>query len=105
MKQGTKFILPVTFDYDLSQAEKVEFIFKQGCNSLTFVYPSENAVKVDGKDEIDLIWTPEMTYRFVSEREIRMDTRITVIGSDTNPETEIQSFKLCETLFPKECCK
>lgn len=102
MKQGTKFLLPISIDFDLSLVEKIEFIFRQDKrqNTKKFEFPSSTAV-IDDEDEtlIDLIWTKEDTYIFSPELPLMMDTRIKLIDSDYNPETEIVKLTLNPTLF------
>lgn len=121
MKQGTNFLLPITIEYDLTKIEKVEFIFKQLPTpnpsyiaqpkdipleeeiSLEFIYPSDTATLSDTeKDVINLHWNEDDTFKFIPDKYIYMDTRITLTESDQNPETKIIKLKMSPTLFKKD---
>lgn len=101
MKQGTSFLLPVEFDYDLNGVERVEFLFVQGKKQLAFTYPSERARRVNGENVIELIWREEDTWLFQPSSTVKMDTKITVADSDYNPETEILRLVFAPTLFER----
>lgn len=103
MKQGTHFILPVEIDMDLDAVERIEFIFKQEkrINSDAVkvnVYP-DNCTRQENKNVILIPWTQDETFKFASGRMLYMDTRITLRGSDNQPETEILAIKMNPTLF------
>lgn len=103
MKQNTSFILDAKIGMDLDLVEKVEFIFKQGESRVKkFIYPSSNAVRGDGendKDVIYLYWKNRDTMVFDTTNLIEMDTRIHVLDSDQNPETDIIHIRMKPTLF------
>ena len=99
MKQGTKFMLPVGFDMELSLIERCEFIFTQRGVSKTFTYPSDKAELLE--DGIGLIWEPEDTYLFDTTNPISMDTWIKVVGSDMNPQTNIVTLTMLPTHFKR----
>lgn len=115
MKQGTSFILPVWFDYDLSQVTSIDFIFKQpvvknkaefssrrimdGIKK-TFSYPSDTATLSEKEENtINLHWTRKDTYKFNPEETVYLDTRLNLKNSLENPETEIIEIKMLPTLF------
>lgn len=99
MKIGITQYQPVIFDYDLDTVSKVEFIFKQGKTVRIVDYPSEEAIRRDGKNIIDIKFSAEETYRWKSNEAILMDTRIHVKDSDTMPQTPIIPIKMNSTLF------
>lgn len=115
MKQGTSFILPVWFDYDLSQVKSIDFIFKQPVSKnktefssrkimdgvkKAFSYPSDVAtLSTIDKDTINLYWTQKDTYKFNPEEPVYLDTRINLKNSIENPETEIIEIEMLPTLF------
>lgn len=96
MKRGINFTLPICIGYPMDEIEKVEFLFRQNERVLEMAYPSDKADMVDGC--INLHWTQEDTYTFVPGT-VKMDTRITLIGTDDQPETPIISLYLKPTLF------
>lgn len=118
MKQGTNFILPVTFDFDLNLVESIDFIFRQSRNPKgqfsgadilngvhkEFTYPSDSALlSVTESNTVDLYWIDKDTYKFNSEDYIYLDTKIHLKNSNNlNPETEIIKIKMSPTLFKKE---
>lgn len=97
MKQGIKFLLRVDVGMNLSDIEKMEFIFKQGDKKALFQYPSDSAKVID-ENTLGLLWTAEDTYQFKPEI-IEMDTRITLKNSEYQPETEIVRVVMNKTLF------
>lgn len=103
-KQGTNFIMPVHFaGYDLSSVSSIDFIFQQNDKTLEYTYPSETATLRSGTDDtIDLVWTEEDTWKFCRNITIKMDTKVHLVGSTQNPQTNIVEFKLSRTLFPRD---
>lgn len=101
MKQGTNYIMRVNLDFDFDTIEKIDFIFEQGDARLKFTYPSAKAQKVEGEKAVNLVWTYNDTYIFKAYSQITMDTRISLIDVDTNPETSLAKFYMNPTLFTK----
>ncbi len=115
MKQGTSFILPVWFDYDLSQVKSIDFIFKQPVSKnktefssrkimdgvkKAFSYPSDEAtLSITDENTINLHWTQKDTYKFNPEEPVYMDTRLILKNSLNNPATEIVKIDMLPTLF------
>lgn len=99
MKRGINSVLPVMVGCDLDTIDRIEFLFVQEDYKLMFSYPSERAVRE--ADKINLLWTQEETLAF-SEGAVKLDTHIHLIGSTTNPETKIVTFKMNPTLFDEE---
>lgn len=100
LKRGTKVLLEVEFDYDLTYVREIEFIVKQefSSNELNFVYPSENAIKIDDGNVIALVFDVADTYK-LKDGKAMLDTRIHLVGSRYNPQTEIVEFDVDRTLF------
>lgn len=103
MKQGTKFALTVDVGINLDDVEKIIFKFSQGNENIKFNYPAdETTSRVENTNSITLVWSIENTYKFNTKIPVEMDTFISMIGSDLNPDTEIKKFILDRTLFTKE---
>lgn len=117
MKQGTNFILPITFDFDLNLVESIDFVFRQSRNPKgqfsgagildgihkEFTYPSDVALlSTTESNTIDLYWADVDTYKFNPEEYIYLDSKIHLKDSNVNPETEIIKIKMSPTLFKKE---
>lgn len=96
MKRGTHVYLPIEFDIDLNQVDRIEFRFQQGDTVKDFVYPSETAMIHEGANIIDTVWTRADTYAFHSGV-VTLDTRLWI--DDFNPPTEKASVMWCDTLF------
>lgn len=101
MKQGTNSIMRINIDIDFDTVERIEFLFEQDEERVVFSYPSDKAIKVEGENAIDLVWSAADTYYFNSKKYINMDTRIHLIDVETNPETSIAQFYMSPTLFRK----
>lgn len=114
MKQGTNFVLPINIDYDLTSVKSIDFIFKQPKKApasfspkdilkgvqKVFTYPSDEAtLSTTEKNTINLHWVAKDTYKFNPEEFIYLDTKISLLKSNENPETEIVKFKMLPTLF------
>ena len=107
MKQLTHFTMPVAIGYDLDNVRRVEFIFKQYQTSeapvlKSCVWESDGSgegVGEEGRDVIDLAWTPEETVLFQPDELFYMDTRLSLVNSLDNPETSVVSLKMTPTLF------
>lgn len=99
MKQGTKFLLPVTVGIDLEAVEKIEFILVQNDKKLTWEYPSVRAIA--SGNEVDLIFTEAETWEFAPNSVISIDTRITLKDSEYQPETDIVKVFMRGTLFER----
>ena len=97
MKQGTNFVLPVKFNLNLGDVERIDFIFKQGSVTKEYSYPSDKAVR--SGDEIRLVWDAQDTYLFKPSVLIEMDSKVYMKDSDDNPDTPILKFYLKRTLF------
>ena len=101
MKQETNFILDVCIGFDLDEVEKIEFLFRQGKNRVKkFIYPSSTAERGEG-NLVYLHWNRQDTRIFDTSEIIEMDTRITVIGSEQNPETPIIPIRMESSLFTR----
>ena len=102
MKRGLNFHLPVSIDIDLQDVDKIEFIFSKfiGAEILKKeIYPNGN-VKLQELDRTFLIpFSSEETYNF--QGQFYMDTRITLKSTTDQPQTEIITLNMDNTLFPK----
>ena len=107
MKQLTHFTMPVAIGYDLDNVRRVEFLFKQYQTSeapalKSCVWESDGSgdgVREEGRDVIDLTWTPEETALFQPDEWFYMDTRLSLVKSLDNPETSVVALKMTPTLF------
>lgn len=105
MKQGLYFSLPVDFEgLDFDRVGKIEFIFKKMKKNFapaikTAIYPDE-CTRSD--NTVYIRWLPEETYLVDSGKTFYMDTRITYTDTNEQPETNIQTLVMSETLFDKE---
>lgn len=102
MKQGLNLILPVEIGIDLGSVETIDFIFVQKETRLQFHYPSKKAYREADSNIIALVWTVDDTFLFRSGSPMMMDTRISLYGTTTNPETAINRLVMQPTLFKKE---
>lgn len=98
MKRGINSIMPVDFDIDLDSVERIEFIFSQNSAVKEFTYPSATAYRTEGENTVNLVWTQDDTFAFKAAK-FAMDTRITLTGSDQQPETPIVIMEMLPTLF------
>ena len=98
MKQGTNNIMPVHFGIDLDGVSSIDFIFVQEEKKKYYTYPSDTAIRREGENVVELYWTEEDTYDFLTG-EVQLDTKIHLTGSEQNPPTEIVKFKMTPTLF------
>jgi hypothetical protein len=101
MKQSITQLLPVRFDVDLDQVETIEFRFRQGAVRRDVVYPSNLATRREGENIIDVAWTASDTWRFSAGAAMQMDTRITLKGSQFQPETPLVTLTLEPSLFER----
>lgn len=97
MKQGIRSLLDVEVGIDVSLCERIEFVCVQGEARKLFEWPSDKATQT-GERTIALDWTAEDKAAFAPGI-VKMDTRITLKDSEHQPETEIVSFMMSDTLF------
>ena len=103
MKQGLNHIMPVLFSsLNMADVEWIDFLFKQDETELLFHYPSETAVLGEEDDRAYLHWTAEQTYLFDPRKRMAMDTKVKLLNTEINPETEIVKFVMNPTLFEQE---
>lgn len=91
--------LPIEIGMSLDDVSSIRFLFVQDNVRMIWDYPSSDAVREDGTNNVILRWTAEQTAKFVQNRMVRMDTLIRLVGSDDNPETEIVNIRMNESLF------
>lgn len=84
---------------DLNSVAGIRFLFVQDNVRMIWDYPSREAVREEGTNNILLRWTAEQTAQFAENRMVRMDTLIRLNGSEDNPETEVVSIRMNESLF------
>ncbi len=99
MKQAINQQLRVDFDFDLDDASKIEFMFRQRNVTREVEYPSDEAKRAPGENAVLVEWDPEETARFQPNMDVEMDTRITLTGSEYNPETDLTTFRIGRSLF------
>lgn len=103
MKQGLNFNLAVNFDIDLDYVEKIEFVFKKinlkDAEAIKKCAYPEQCKRKDEENIILVPFTKEETFLFPSDKDIYMDTRITLKGTIDQPETNIVKLMLNKTLF------
>lgn len=100
MKQAINQYLPVEFgDISLNDVKKIEFLFKQKTIVRTVIYPSNEAIRLDDTNIVQIVWSPEQTAIFSIDYNIELDTRVTLNDTDINPETPIVTFKINRSLF------
>lgn len=97
MKQGLNLLLEVEVKINLDLVEMIEFIMQQDSKEMTFTYPSEKAFRQG--DIICLKFTRDESYYFDPSTYIEMDTRITLIDSEYQPETSLVTTQISRTLF------
>lgn len=103
-KQGTTFSLAVDFpDFDLDQAERIEFIFRRGpTNASPLIkrcsWPGE-AVREEGGSRILVPWTEAETWLVPGDGTFYLDTRITLQDMRDQPATNLVALRMERTLF------
>lgn len=107
-KQATVNLLPVQFDAELDDFQKIEFVFTQEnkanaptLKSALWVNGDENetATREEGTNIIDIPWSNEDTFLFKRASKFFMDTRITPKNVAENPITPIVELFMCPSLF------
>lgn len=102
MKQLTKNLLAMCLHgVDIADVEKVEFAFSQHMHSSPLKlaeFPGENTFDL-GNNTIGVVWTQEDTLLFKAGRDFYADTRITLVGSEYQPQTPIVKLHMEPTLF------
>lgn len=99
MKQGIHILLPVEFDFDLDEVERIEFIVRQKNTELSFEYPSDRARRRAGENIVDLEFNEADTWLFSPTTPAELDTRLHLKSSPYNPETTLVRFDMHRTLF------
>lgn len=99
MKQGLYGPMPIEVEIDHNSVKKIEFKFEQGCAERLFVYPSDEVSYDADRNCYDLVWQKADTYLFHPTVDIKLDTRITLNGTDYQPEAINIRFKMAPTLF------
>ena len=107
MKQGITFTMPITIEgLDLALVESIEFIFKvrniKTLPSFKTAYYSaagESGDVIFSDNVFYIPWTREETYNVVGGSNFYLDTRIRLVDSDENPETNIVELTMHPTLF------
>lgn len=99
MKQAINQVLPVEFGDTLSldDVKRIEFLFKQRTVTRSVLYPSSECER--SENVIRIGWTPEQAAAFAPDYDVELDTRITLTGTDIQPETPIVRFKINRSLF------
>ena len=96
MKRNTNSILKLFIDIDLDTVESVDIRVQQNDTVVDFHYPSESVVR-DGTCLL-MHWTENQTLMF-DVGAATLDTKVHLIGTDHNPNTELVSFTFSRTLF------
>lgn len=101
MKSGLHQILPLEFGIDLDTVKQIDFVFVQGTQKrLECTYPSDCAYRKNNTEDIVYVeFSEAMTSKFVPKKTIYVDTKVYLNDSDINPQTEITSFEMEESLF------
>lgn len=102
MKQLTHNLLKMEFHgINLEDVEKIEFAFAQKIGEPPLkaaVFPGETATLI-GSGMVGVTWTKAETALFEPDKHFYADTRITLKGTDYQPETPIVRLKMNPTLF------
>lgn len=104
MKQLTKNLLKINFKgIDLTDVSKIEFAFSQNIGDSPLkveTYPGDNVISVSD-NSLGVVWTTADTALFKAGQHFYADTRITMSGSEYQPETPILKLRMNPTLFEK----
>lgn len=104
MKQLTTNLLRFNFlGVDLAQVSKVEFAFSQDIGETPLKvesYPGGDVIKISDTS-LGVKFSADDTALFEAGQYFYADTRITMTGSEYQPETVIMKLKMNPTLFEK----
>lgn len=104
MKQQLKSMMRLEIGLDLAEIAKIEFAFSQAIGlppKKTCTWEGVDTVEVMdlGGNVLGVVWTPEESLLFTPDRTFYIDSRITLKGSQYQPETKIVPVAMNPTLF------
>lgn len=100
MKRGTCYVIPLRFNgIRLDDIERVKIIFAQRDHRVLFEYPSDR-VRREG-DMLYITFSQEETFGF-KQGQCVVDTHITLLYADTNPQTIRKIIPIDDTTFKPE---